>query len=110
MPVYTVTLVLPDREVRFPCDSDTFILDAAAQNGIDLPHLCLQGWCLTCAGKILEGQVDQSASRRYLPADAAAGFVLLCTARPRSDVRVQTHQKDAMRAFRHQHGLPAPRG
>jgi ferredoxin len=72
--------------------------------------MCLQGWCTTCAGKILEGRVDQSEAWRFYPQDAAAGFVLLCSAYARSDLRILTHEKEAMRAHRQAHGLPAPRG
>jgi hypothetical protein len=42
----------------------------------------------TNAGKILEGKVDQSEARRYYPEDPAAGFVLLCSAFSRSDLRI----------------------
>ncbi len=34
----------------------------------------------------------------------------LCTARPKSPMRIRTHQRDAMRAHRRRHGLPTPRG
>jgi ferredoxin len=76
----------------------------------DLPYMCLQGWCTTCAGKLLEGRVDQSEARRLYVQDEQAGFVLLCSAYARSDLRVLSHQKEPMRAHRKAHGLPAPRG
>jgi hypothetical protein len=34
--------------------------------------------------------------------------VLLCTAQPRSDLELETHQQDQMRCFRRAHALPAP--
>ena len=110
MATYPVTFVTDTREVRVEVADDRYLLDAANAAGLDLPFMCLQGWCMTCAGKILEGQVDQSEARRFYPQDAAAGFVLLCSAYPRSPLRILTHQKEAMRAHRRALGLPAPRG
>jgi ferredoxin len=105
-----VTFVTPESEARVEVDEQEYLLDAAARAGLSLPYMCLQGWCTTCAGKILAGQVDQHEARRFYPQDAAAGFVLLCSAFPRSELRILTHQKEAMRAHRRAHGLPAPHG
>ncbi len=110
MAVYHVTFVTPDREVHTTVPDDQYLLDAAVEAGLELPYMCLQGWCTTCAGRILFGQVDQSEARRLYPQDEAAGFVLLCSAYPRSDLRILTHQRDAMRAHRIAQGLPTPRG
>ena len=38
----------------------TTILDAALDNGIELPHDCKLGVCLTCPSKVVSGEVDQS--------------------------------------------------
>jgi ferredoxin len=108
--VYEVTFITEGQETQVRVPDDRYLLEAAADAGLDLPYMCLQGWCTTCAGKILEGRVDQSEARRFYPQDKDAGFVLLCSAYPRSDLRILTHQKEAMRAHRRAHGLPAPRG
>ncbi|MGH7429146.1 MAG: 2Fe-2S iron-sulfur cluster-binding protein [Candidatus Methylomirabilaceae bacterium] len=84
-------------------------MDAARRAGLVLPSLCEQGWCTTCAAKILEGEVDQTDSLRYYSQDRAAGFALLCTGKPRSNLRLQTHAAAEMRRFRRRMGLPAPR-
>lgn len=105
-----ITLVTRGAETRFPCRASEFILQAALDHGIDLPYSCLQGWCVTCAGRLLSGKVDQSASIRFFPEDAQQKFVLLCTARPLSDVRIETHQKETMRAHRVANKLPVPLG
>lgn len=110
MATFQVTFITPDREVRAVVRDDQYLLDAAAEAGLELPYMCLQGWCTTCAGKILEGEVDQSEALRLYPQDEAAGFVLLCSAFPRSDLRILTGQRDAMRASRVALGLPTPRG
>ncbi len=110
MAIYPVTFVTDTGTVETQAGDDQYLLDVAAAAGLDLPYMCLQGWCTTCAGRILEGRVDQSEARRFYPQDAAAGFVLLCSAYARSPLRIRTDQKEAMRAHRASHGLPAPRG
>ncbi len=108
---YDVELVFPDGEtVRLQVGANESVWDAATRAGIRLPSMCLQGWCTTCAGRVLEGEFDPAEALRYYPEDKQAGFILLCTARPRSAMRIQTHQRDAMRAHRRRRGLPAPRG
>ena len=105
---FQVKLATPEGIQIIACADAQFILDAAAQAGIALPSTCLQGQCLTCAGRLQQGEVDQSAAASYFPEDRAAGFVLLCTARPRTDLVVTTHQQWEMRRHRIAHNLPAP--
>jgi len=57
MASYTIKI---EGGATFPCDSETYILDAAEEQGVDLPYSCRAGACSTCAGKILTGSVDQS--------------------------------------------------
>ncbi len=106
---FKVILVTPRGEFRILVRSDQHIWDAAKEAGITLPAICHQGRCLTCAGRLLEaGEVDQSDSGQYFPEDREAGFVLLCTGKPRSDLRIKTHEQTEMRKFRVSRGLPAP--
>ena len=109
--VHAVELILPDgRRPRLAVGEDEFILAAAYRAGLDLPSMCLQGWCITCAGRVEgPGEWDQSASLRYFQQDREAGFVLLCTAEPRSDLSIRTHQRVALREHRIRCGLPTPR-
>ncbi len=107
---YTVTFVTPEGETRLEVAADEYLLSAAHSTGLDLPFTCLQGWCITCAAKIEQGRVDQSEAFRIFPEDETAGYVLLCSAYARSDLRIRTHQKAQLRGLRHAHGLPAPEG
>jgi ferredoxin len=105
-----VTFINAERELTIQVAEDRYLLDAAIEAGLDLPYMCLQGWCTTCAGRLLSGRVDQSEARRYYREDEAAGFILLCSAYARSDLRILTHQKEPMRENRQKLGLPTPRG
>ncbi len=80
MATYPVTFVTETSEIHTEAADDQYLLDAAGAAGLELPFMCLQGWCTTCAGRILEGRVDQSEARRIYPQDEEAGFVLLCSA------------------------------
>lgn len=102
-------LVLPEGERTITVGAQEHIWDAALKAGIKLPALCHQGRCLTCAGRLLDGgEVDQSDSISYFAQDRQAGFVLLCTGKPCSALRILVNQQDEMRRFRRQLGLPAP--
>ncbi len=106
---YAVTLLMPTGEHTILNPSDWYVWDAAQAAGVILPARCHQGHCLTCAGQIVgSGDFDQVDSRGYFPVDREAQFILLCTARPRSDLRIYTHRQQEMRIHRMSRGLPAP--
>jgi ferredoxin len=108
--LYQVVFELSERAITIQVRGDEFILEAARRQGIALPSLCEQGWCIACAVKVLSGSIDQSASVRYYEQDRRAGFALICTGRPRSDLRLRPGAVEDMRAHRDAHHLPAPRG
>jgi ferredoxin len=105
---FRVVLETPESVRSFDCGEREYVWDAAAANGIYLPAICHQGRCLTCAGRLLEGVVEHDHADEYFVEDKDAGFVLLCHALPRSDVRILTHQEWKMREHRVAKGLPAP--
>ena len=105
---HLVTLETPEGERSFLSNSDEFIWNAAARNGIVLPAICHQGRCLTCACRILSGTIDQTRSNSYFPEDRKAGFALICTGKAETDLHLRTHQQWKMREHRSRAGLPAP--
>lgn len=88
---------------------DQTILSAARASGVWLPADCQQGWCTTCAARLIEGEVDQSSARRYYEEDEEAGFILTCTAKPRSDLRIEVGAMRELLEERAEHDLPPGR-
>jgi ferredoxin len=68
---------------------DVQILDAIEASGLRLPVGCRAGVCITCAARLIQGEVDRSAERCLKPDQIVAGYVLLCVAYARSDCRFE---------------------
>src|SRR6185312_14123739 len=67
------------------------VLDAALAAGLNLPHSCRSGHCASCKARLLSGEIHYPNGRTagLTAQEAQAGHVLLCQARPRSDLRVE---------------------
>ena len=70
------------------------LLDAALDASLNLPHSCKGGNCGSCRARLLQGEIyyPNGAPLGLSEDEAAEGFVLMCEARARSDILIETFE------------------
>ena len=73
---------------------DRYILQTAEQQGVELPFLCRNGACTSCAARVISGELAQPEAMGLSPKLKDKGYALLCVSYPRSDLEVETQDED----------------
>ena len=96
MSTRTITIRNNDN-ATYEVDAKKPLLDSLRAQGADLPYGCKYGGCITCAAKLIEGEVNQKAQVALNNRQINDGYVILCVARPMTDctfdIGVESHDK-----------------
>jgi len=81
-------------DIGFSVAPDQSLLDGALGAALNLPHSCKGGNCGSCRARLLEGEIyyPHGTPLGLSDAEVAEGFVLLCQARARSDLLIETRE------------------
>lgn len=80
-----VTVVMDGRRRSFAMAAGaSTVLEAAEQEGLELPYSCRAGVCSTCRTKVTKGAVTMTTNYALEPWEVAEGYVLCCQALPAS--------------------------
>jgi CDP-4-dehydro-6-deoxyglucose reductase len=82
---------------RFEAAEDQPLLDAAQGAALNLPHSCKGGNCGACKARLVRGEIHypNGPPLGLSAAEVADGLILLCQARARSDLVVETFELQA---------------
>lgn len=82
-----ITIRLDGRSIDFdlPLNSNKTLLDAALQQGADLPYACKGGMCCTCKAKLVEGQVSMDVHWGLEEEEVEQGYILTCQSHPQTE-------------------------
>ena len=83
---------LSKSNISFDVGPDQSLLDAALAAALNLPHSCKGGNCGSCRARLLQGEIvyPNGPPLGLSDAEVAEGFVLMCQARARGDVTLET--------------------
>jgi CDP-4-dehydro-6-deoxyglucose reductase len=89
-----VRISLSKSNISFRVAADQSLLDAALCASLNLPHSCKGGNCGSCRARLLQGEIyyPNGPPLGLSEAETADGFVLMCQARARSDLRIETYE------------------
>ncbi|PPS43869.1 2Fe-2S iron-sulfur cluster-binding protein [Chroococcidiopsis sp. TS-821] len=83
-----------DKNYTLEVPEDSYILQSAENQGVELPFSCRNGACTTCAVRVRSGEIYQPEAMGLSPELRAKGYALLCVSYPLSDLEVETQDED----------------
>jgi CDP-4-dehydro-6-deoxyglucose reductase len=88
-----VRISLSKSNISFSVAPDQSLLDAALGASLNLPHSCKSGNCGSCRARLLQGEIHypNGPPLGLSDSEVADGFVLMCQARARSDLCIETY-------------------
>lgn len=77
---------------QFVVKEGQIVLDAALDAGVILPYSCRSGSCVSCKGKVLEGDYDPGIGTEQImsPDEMAEGYTLFCQTTAQSDLVIES--------------------
>lgn len=103
----SILVTLHKKIHRVPYRAGQTLLAACKEAGVGAPSSCEEGFCGSCMGNLVEGDVDAGNPLALSDADAAGGRVLACQARAASE-RLLHVDFDAVTFRASAGGLAAP--
>jgi len=89
-----ITVIMDGHKKSFAMSKDAAnIVDAAAEQGVELPYSCKGGVCATCRTHVREGEVRMATNYGLEPWEVEKGFVLACQSRPVSRALLLDYDK-----------------
>jgi ring-1,2-phenylacetyl-CoA epoxidase subunit PaaE len=82
-----IAIKLDGRMIEFNLSltSDITILDAALNQGADLPFACKGGVCTTCKARLIEGEVEMDVHWGLEEEEIREGYILTCQSHPKTE-------------------------
>ncbi|MGI9264763.1 MAG: 1,2-phenylacetyl-CoA epoxidase subunit PaaE [Gammaproteobacteria bacterium] len=89
-----VTVILDGHRKQFDMQMDDLtVLDAARDNGLELPYSCEGGVCSTCRTHVREGEVEMEVNFALEDWEVEQGYVLACQSRPLTKTLILDYDK-----------------
>jgi CDP-4-dehydro-6-deoxyglucose reductase len=92
-----VLISIANSSRSFRAAADQPLLEAAAAAALNLPHSCKGGNCGACKARLVSGEIHYPSGPPLglSAAESADGLILLCQARARGDLCIETFERRA---------------
>lgn len=81
-----LTITVDDEEIVLSMPKNQTVLQAALDNGLDVPYSCQGGICSSCVARITEGTAEMEKNSILVDSEIQEGLVLTCQAHPTSAI------------------------